>query len=223
MQGSMNNPRLIVHTPTSEKTKGGHIMKRLEISMLFALIFCALVSILALNGEYDQVRDSVLRLHILANSDSLYDQELKLKVRDALQAEVDEVFGGCENLEQAIFAAECNADTLRRTAEETLRASGCDYSVKISVEPTMFDTRTYDGITLPAGEYTALRVEIGEAKGRNWWCVMFPAMCVTGRDSRQELDAVLTDGQVSLLEADGYDIRFRCVEWYEAVCRWLGI
>ncbi len=219
----MNNPLPIVHTPTSEKMKGGHKVKRLEISMLFALIFCAVVSLLALNGEYDQVRDSVLRLHILANSDSLYDQELKLKVRDALQAQVDEVFGGCENLEQAILAAESNVDTLRRTAEETLRAGGCSYPVKISVEPAMFNTRTYDGITLPAGEYTALRVEIGEAKGRNWWCVMFPAMCVTGRDSRQELEAVLTDGQVSLLEADGYDIRFRCVEWYESLRKWLGI
>lgn len=196
-------------------------MKRLEISVLFALIFCAVVSLLALNGEYDQVRDSVLRLHILANSDSLRDQELKLKVRDALQAEVDGVFGDCENIEQAISAAEANADILRTTAEETMRAEGCGYPVRVSVEETAFDTRTYDGITLPAGTYTALRVEIGEAQGRNWWCVMFPAMCVTGRDSRQELGAVLTDGQLSLLEADGYDIRFRCVEWYEALREWL--
>ena len=82
------------------------------------------------------------------------------------------------------------------------------------MEKCAFPTRTYGSITLPAGEYTALRVEIGTACGQNWWCVMFPAMCVTGRDGREELETVLTDTQLNLLEADGTQVRFLCVEWY---------
>ena len=194
-------------------------MKRLEISLILALIFCAVVSVLSVNGEYDGVRESVLRLHILANSDSLSDQELKLSVRDALQAEVDEVFAGCENIGQAMLAAEANADRLRMTAEDTLRAQGCDYPVAVSVERSYFNTRTYDGITLPAGEYNALRVEIGEAKGRNWWCVMFPAMCVTGRDAQTELETVLSDRQLKLLQADGYEVRLWCAEWLSGLLK----
>ncbi len=196
-------------------------MKRIELSLLMAVIFCAVVSLLSINGEYDQVRGSVLRLHILANSDSLYDQELKLKVRDALQSEADAIFGHCEDLAQAEAAARAGSDRLRALAEQTLREAGCDYPVTVALEETWFSTRTYDGVTMPAGKYKALRVEIGAAQGRNWWCVMFPAMCVTGRDSLEELETVLTDGQIRLMQADGYDVRFKCVEWYEQVRRWL--
>jgi len=188
-------------------------MKRLELSVLMAVIFCAVVSLLNVNAQYDEVRGSVLRLHILANSDALSDQELKLSVRDALQSQVDDIFAGCEDLEQAIAAAENNTGRLRAVAEDTLRSMGCDYPVSVTVERSYFTTRTYDGFTLPAGMYNALRVEIGAAQGRNWWCVMFPAMCVTGRDAQDELETVLTDHQLELLRADGYEVRLWCVEW----------
>jgi len=198
-------------------------MKRLELSALLALIFCAVVSLMAVNGEYDRVRDSVLRLHILANSDSPADQELKLKVRDALQSEVDEIFGGCIDFAQAQEAAEDNLPRLQELAERTLRMNGCDYPVTVSLEEAYFSTRTYGGVTLPAGRYNALRVEIGAAQGQNWWCVMFPAMCVTGRDEREELESVLSEDQIELLEADGYELRFKCVEWYERLREWIKL
>ena len=188
-------------------------MKRLEISVLMALIFCAVVSLLSINGEYQAVRESVLRLHVIANSDCLSDQELKLSVRDALQSHVDEIFSGCTDLEDAIAAAEASTGQLRAIAEETLRRQGCDLPVTVTLERSYFNTRTYGGITLPAGMYNALRVEIGAAQGRNWWCVMFPAMCVTGADPQAELETVLTDTQLELLRADGYEVRFWCVEW----------
>ncbi len=189
-------------------------MKRLELSLLLALIFCAAVSFLSVDEQYGQVRQNVLRLHILANSDSPEDQRLKLMVRDSLQEETDEIFGSCSTMEQARAAAEENSERLQQTAEQTLRKNGCSYPVSVSVEKCAFPTRTYGSITLPAGEYTALRVEIGTACGQNWWCVMFPAMCVTGRDGREELETVLTDTQLNLLEADGTQVRFLCVEWY---------
>lgn len=196
-------------------------MKRLEISLLLALVFCAAVSFLTVNDEYDKVRENVLRLHILANSDEPVDQELKLRVRDALQAETDSIFGECEDIEQAIEAAENNRERLQQTAERTLRMNGCAYPVSVRVEKCCFPTRSYDGVTMPAGMYNAIRVEIGQAQGQNWWCVMFPAMCVSGRDSRDELQAVLTEEQLEMLEADGYEVRFRCVEWYERLRDWI--
>ena len=195
-------------------------MKRLEISLLMALIFCAAVSLFSINGQYAQVRSNVLRLHILANSDTLYDQELKLRVRDALQSQVDDIFIPCENISQAEAAARENIARLRCTAESTLREAGCGHSVSVSVEECWFPTRTYDGVTLPAGRYKALRVEIGEAKGRNWWCVMFPTMCASG-SGPEELETVLTDGQLSLLRGNGYELRFRCVEWYERLVEYM--
>ncbi len=198
-------------------------MKRLEISLLLALVFCALVSFLSVNEEYDHVRENVLRLHILANSDSPADQELKLKVRNALQSETDSVFGECKDIDQALEAAEYNSAMLQEAAERTLRMNGCGYPVAVGVEKCYFPTRTYNGVTMPAGMYNAIRVEIGEAQGQNWWCVMFPAMCVTGRDSRAELETVLTGEQLSLLESDGYEVRFRCVEWYEQLRKWMSI
>lgn len=196
-------------------------MKRLEISVFLALIFCVAVSLMSVGGQYDQVRSNVLRLHILANSDSLYDQELKLLVRDALQAQTDELFGCCTDITQAESAARDNADILRRTAEDALRSAGCLLPVSVSVEESFFPTRTYDGVTLPAGRYRALRVEIGAAQGHNWWCVMFPAMCVTGSGGPEELETVLTDTQISLLQGDGFEVRFKCVEWYERLREWI--
>lgn len=196
-------------------------MKRLEISVLLALVFCAAVSFLTVNGEYDEVRDNVLRLHILANSDSPQDQELKLRVRDALQSETDGIFGDCDGIGQALESAECNKEKLKDIAEQTLRRNGCGYPVSVRVEKCYFPTRTYDGVTMPAGMYNALRVEIGKAQGQNWWCVMFPAMCVTGKNSREELESVLTEEQLGLLDAEGCEVRFRCVEWYERLCDWI--
>jgi len=198
-------------------------MKRLEISLLIALVFCAAVSFFSLNEEYDYIRENVLRLHILANSDSPEDQKIKLKVRDALQSETDSIFGECNDVDQALESAEHNSAKLQEVVERTLRMNGCGYPVAVRVEKSYFPTRTYNGVTMPAGMYNALRVEIGAAGGQNWWCVMFPAMCVTGRDSRAELETVLTEEQLSLLESDGYEVRFRCVEWYEQLREWIRI
>ncbi|MBQ9899211.1 MAG: stage II sporulation protein R [Ruminococcus sp.] len=143
--------------------------------ILTLLISCA-VPIVRDGRRLDELRGSVLRLHILANSDSDEDQRLKLCVRDALLE--SGVLSGAGDLSDACALAEERLPEIETLAEEVLRGQGCSCDVHAEIAEMYFDERTYGDITMPAGEYTALRVSIGEAKGHNWWCVMFPPLCI---------------------------------------------
>lgn len=197
-------------------------MRRLELSILLSLVFSALLSITALNMECAGIRDSVLRLHVLANSDSSGDQELKLKVRDRLLEVSGEMYSQAGSREEAVSATQSSLDTLRKEAQAVVNANGYDYPVSISLETCYFSTRTYGDITLPAGNYQALRVVIGEGKGHNWWCVMFPPLCVSpASEEEAELSDVLSPEQMALVEGNEYEIRFKCVEMYEELVQYV--
>lgn len=189
-------------------------MKRLWLSMFFALLFVLGVSMTAVEEECADIRTQVLRLHVLANSDSQQDQQLKLRVRDRLLEYSEEIFMNATDRQSAIEAATAHIDELERIALETVRAEGFGYGVEVSIGECFFDTRTYGEVTLPAGTYQALRVELGEAQGHNWWCVMFPPMCLPAAQGEAELAAVLTDEQMEMCTG-GYEIKFKCVEVWE--------
>lgn len=166
------------------------------------------------------IRREVVRLHILANSDSQHDQELKLKVRDRLLTDGNSFLSMATNSEEALGALEENLPRLEALAEDTLQQNGCDLPVTCSLEQTFFNTRIYDTITMPAGNYTALRVIIGEGSGENWWCVMFPPLCIpaaTDVTAKEEtLEDVLTNGQTDLVEnGEKYEVKFKAVEWFQ--------
>ena len=110
---------------------------------------------------------------------------------------------------------------VEQVAERTLRKNGCDLPVTAALKKVKFNTRTYGNITLPAGEYDALQVEIGAAKGKNWWCVLFPSLCVPSSTNVQ-MEDVLTQDELQVVEQSGYDVRFKVVEWYEAVKGWIS-
>lgn len=120
---------------------------------------------------------AVFRLHVLANSNSDEDQNLKLKVRDSLLNYMNGLCSNCSTKQEAISIANEHKDDFQKIAEQTIKENGYDYTVKINIDNFYFPTKNYGDISLPAGYYDALRVEIGEAKGRNWWCVMFPSLC----------------------------------------------
>lgn len=188
-------------------------MKRLEISMLFALIFTAVVSFIAFEGQCGEIRESVLRMHILANSDSKEDQELKLKVRDRLLSESDAVFESCTDLAQALDAAQRAKGIFESAAREEIKKNGFDYPVRVEIGVSRFDTREYGKVTLPAGKYEAVNVYIGSASGHNWWCVMFPQLCLSAATGN-ELETVLTGEQENIVEG-GYKVEFYLVELWE--------
>ena len=191
-------------------------MKRLEISLLIALLFGAVLRMSALQVECDGIRRSVLRLHVLANSDTAEDQRLKLDVRDRLLEVSGELFSQAKSREDAIKSAESHLAYLQKEAEKVVQAEGYQYPVEVRLEETYFTTRSYGEITLPAGNYQALRVVIGEGEGHNWWCVMFPPLCLSAAsEDETQLEDVLDPQQLELVQGSEYEMKFKCVELYE--------
>ena len=164
-----------------------------------------------------RIRSQTLRLHVLANSDSAADQQLKLQVRDALLTACETLFAQADSLAAAESAARRALPALQRTAEQTVRAAGYGYPVHIELTDAWFDTRSYGDYTLPAGQYRALRVQLGEAAGQNWWCCLFPPLCVTAAADRAALEAEAAwGGEGVRFSTGGYQLRFALLEWLES-------
>lgn len=169
------------------------------------------------------VYDSVIRLHVLANSDSDEDQALKLKVRDDVLARTEALLSGATTREEAREILEGNLDTLESVAEQTLAREGAPNTVSVTLGEEAYPRRTYEHAALPAGEYLSLRVMIGEAEGENWWCVLFPPMCLSAASSEREsacLAAGLSEGQYRFITGGagtGYRVRFKLVEMVEGI------
>jgi len=182
---------------------------------LFLLLISAYVTPFIQTSE--RISDDVFRLHILANSDNEEDQQLKLKVRDAVLKKGQNVFTDCSSLEEIIASCESNIDLFEETATECIKENGYNYSVNAYVDKEYFNTREYEEITLPSGIYNALKIEIGEAKGHNWWCVMFPAICLSAV-SDSEMNNILDEEEIELINSDNkFEIRFKIVEIYEKI------
>lgn len=143
-----------------------------------AVLSLVITGFTAFAEDCEEKPQEVLRLHILANSDSEEDQTLKYDLRDYMLTEFSDVFGSCESFEQSVEAATERRAEIEEKANEFIHSKGYDYNVKCEVAKTYFTTRKYENVTLPAGEYTAVRLLIGNAEGRNWWCVMFPPLCL---------------------------------------------
>ena len=192
---------------------------RIEISLLVALIICGVLNINAFSQQCESIREKMLRMHVIANSDSEEDQQLKLKVRDAVLLAGEKVFDGSITATEAKEKITPYIDYLEKIALETIKNEGFDYNVKITLEKEYFNTRTYENsVTLPAGYYTAVKVIIGEGKGQNWWCVMFPPMCLPTAVAECEISDVLTDDETEIVtETDKYKFRFKIVEILEEI------
>lgn len=190
----------------------------LDLALLLGLAFAITVSAVKFESTCEDVRKSVLRLHVIANSDSDTDQQLKLKVRDALLDTGAKLFSGDTTASGARKTAEDEIESLEAVAKSVLEENGCNDSVKIEIGESYFPTRTYESVTLPAGKYEAVRVIIGEGKGHNWWCVMFPPMCLPAAQSDVEIDDVLSQDGMKLVSSNPkYEVRFKIVEWWQSV------
>ena len=148
------------------------------LALLLTITISNIGTVVGDGVQLDRLRGSVLRLHIIANSDSDEDQRLKLCVRDELLRRGDELFECSDDLEDAEACASGKLPEIKEIAENVLRENGCNDKVDAEIVDMMFDERTYGDITMPAGNYRALRITIGEAKGHNWWCVMYPPLCI---------------------------------------------
>lgn len=158
------------------------------------------------NAVCTRICGDTLRLHILANSDTWEDQLLKLQVRDAVLEQVAALAQTAENKQQAVQKLDAAMPVLQMTAQQALRRAGCSQPVRCRLEEMPFDARSYQDFRLPAGTYTALRIEIGRAEGHNWFCVLYPALCVGASEARYE------SAEENALVFGEYQVRFALLD-----------
>lgn len=199
--------------------------KNWEIALLLALAVTLLWGAWSASRQEDLAK-KMIRLHVIANSDSEEDQVLKLQVRDKVLDFTTSVLEQSRNMEEAEKQLSAALPEIQRLAAEEIRAQGYGYGVSAQLEQTEFPHKEYDGFALPAGEYTALRLVIGEGAGRNWWCVVFPPLCTTAATDLQRtaIAAGLGEDDLALMteENEGYVLKFRSVELWQQLRQWLG-
>ena len=197
-------------------------VKMVIILTFLFFIYTSICAISYANQVSNDIANSVFRLHVIANSDSDEDQNLKYIVRDKLLEYMNELCINCSTKEEAISIAQNNLNNFKELALQTIREEGFDYSVNVNIGNFEFPTKYYGDISLPAGYYDALKVEIGEAKGQNWWCVMFPPLCFTDvtsgvvpEESKEDLENTLTDEEFSIVSDNSLDIqvKFKILEF----------
>ena len=159
--------------------------KRILTLAIFAAILLLVVGLLPVHGE-EEIYDKVVRLHVLANSDSEEDQAVKLKVRDAILAITVPLLQNCETKEEAVALLEENQTLFVEAAQAVLQEEGFDDTVSIEMGLEEYPTRTYDSLCFPAGEYISMRVSLGTGEGQNWWCCLFPPLCLGAATVRDE-------------------------------------
>lgn len=195
--------------------------QRVLTGVVVLLCMLGLISILPIHGEA-KIYDTVVRLHVLANSDSEQDQALKLQVRDEVLRVTGPLLTDCKSREEAVAVLQAHGDEIRDAAQAVVRAQGYDYPVSILLGEEQYPTRNYENCCFPGGTYVSLRVCIGEAEGQNWWCVLFPPLCLSAAGAQEEdsnedafISVGLTGEQYKLItETDNvkYRIRFKVLE-----------
>jgi stage II sporulation protein R len=161
-------------------------------------------------GE-DDISQKLIRFHVIANSDSAEDQNLKLNVRDKVLKEIGPKLEKSGSKEESEKIIESNLGSIKHIAETVVKDSGKKYGVSVSLGKSMFPVKSYNDITLPAGEYDALKITLGSGEGKNWWCVMFPPLCfvditngITSQDTENRMKYALNDDEYrSILNVQG--------------------
>lgn len=200
--------------------------KKFYVAIVVLLVTLMALSFLPVHGER-AVYDTVVRLHVLANSDSEADQTLKLKVRDAVLAASAPLVEDCTTQAQAVEALTAHLSDLESAALAVIESEGYDYPVTVLLGEEDYPTRTYESCAFPAGTYVSLRVLIGEGEGQNWWCCLFPPLCLSAATAKQDnedafLQVGLTKDQYGIITETGktkYKVRFKLLEVLED---WFG-
>lgn len=202
-------------------------LRRWELALLLGVALAALMGVW-LDRSQTALADQVIRLHVLANSDSEADQALKLKVRDRVLETAEEYFTPGATLEETQAVLTAHLADIAAAGAEQVAEEGYQYPVTVSMEENYwFPTKEYTDFALPAGNYTALRVVIGEGGGQNWWCVVFPPLClgsVSETAAQTALSGGFSEDQVSLItgEDEGYVVKFKAIELWEEFQHWLA-
>jgi stage II sporulation protein R len=196
-------------------------MKKTSILFRSVLAFClAFVFLLSIDcmipRDEGKIYDSVIRLHILANSDTEIDQSLKLKVRDAIIAESNGLFEDSEPDKLPLDQMNELGEKFATIANRVIRENGFNYTAAAEWGKESYPTREYDGITFPSGEYYSLRINLGNAEGQNWWCVLFPPLCTNASTAKENLNSMgISKSGTKVYTSKKYVIRFKILEYFK--------
>lgn len=201
-------------------------IKRFILIILLLLIYCIICAFSYVNAVSNNIQNSVFRLHVIANSDSDEDQNLKYLVRDNVLKYINTISDSSSSKEDVITLANKNINKIQKIAQNTIYENGYNYSVKLSIGNFAFPTKSYGDITFPAGFYDALKIEIGKAEGQNWWCVMFPPLCfvdvtsgIVPEASKENIKENLSEEEYKLLSdtSDDISFKFKIVEMFQNI------
>jgi stage II sporulation protein R len=193
------------------------------------MIFVSILYCASAETQQKTLADKLIRLHVVADSDQLKAQELKLKIRDAVIRELSPILDGCRSREKAEEILSRYLADIRRVAVECAMENGVDTDVAVSLEQELFGERQYETFSLPAGPYTSLRIVIGNGQGQNWWCVIFPPLCIEpagGMERGAEgAFAGLTGEEIDLIteKNEGYVIKFKILDLFHRLKKLLGM
>ena len=200
-------------------------IKQILVILLLLTLFTFVSAISYVNAVSEDIANSVFRLHVIANSDSKEDQDLKLKVRDKLLSYMNNLSKNCSSKEEVVEMANSHKEELKEIAEQVIKENGFDYEVDVQIGDATFPTKTYGDISRPAGNYDALKVKIGKADGQNWWCVMFPPLCfvdvssgIVPDSSKEELRENLNEEEYDLISENNdqeINFKFKLVEFFQ--------
>lgn len=198
--------------------------KKYFIIFILLFLYVMLYSFSYANNVVSDLSNILFRLHVIANSNSKEDQNLKYLVRDELISYMNTLCSNISSKEQAIAIANEHLDDFQKIANDVISQNGFNYSAKVQIGNFAFPTKTYGDISLPAGYYDALKVELGKAEGKNWWCVMFPSLCfvdinngIVPEESKEELQSSLLEEDYNLISSNNseYKLKFKIVELFE--------
>ena len=203
------------------------VFKRLIIVLLLLILFIFISAISYVRAVSNNIANGVFRLHVIANSDSPEDQNLKYIVRDELIKYMNTLAKDCNSKQEVIEIAKNNISNFENIAKKTIKDNGFNYNVTVEIGNFDFPTKTYGDITLPAGTYDSLKIKIGKSEGQNWWCVMFPPLCfvdvttgIVPEESKKEMKEAMPEEEYSLISNTNnseVNFKFKLIEFFENI------
>lgn len=203
------------------------VFRRLIIVLLLLILFIFISAISYVSAVSNNIANGVFRLHVIANSDSPEDQNLKYIVRDELIKYMNTLAKDCNSKQEVIEIAKNNISNFENIAKKTIKDNGFNYNVTVEIGNFDFPTKTYGDITLPAGTYDSLKIKIGKSEGQNWWCVMFPPLCfvdvttgIVPEESKKEMKEAMPEEEYSLISNTNnseVNFKFKLIEFFENI------
>ena len=201
-----------------------NIIKKIFILFTLLLLYMCISAYSYVYSVSKDLSSNVFRLHVIANSDSKEDQDLKYKVRDNLINYMNTLCSDCSNKEEIIKLAQNNIENFKTIAKNTIEADGFDYDANVEIGNYAFPTKTYGDISFPSGNYDAIRIKIGKAEGKNWWCMLYPSLCfvditsgIVPDESKENLKESLTNEEYNLVSDSNkvsYSFKFKIIEFF---------